>query len=82
MSVLLRIIFLDTSTKLALCREFVVGLDPEDLGLCPEPKADGQLLSHPEVPISNCYTIKGNNGNTNMYRSLNPCQALCYGLVL
>ena len=27
-----------------------LGLDPETLGSCPEPKADAQPLSHPAVP--------------------------------
>ena len=38
--------------KQAPCREPDVGLDPGTLGSCPEPKADGQPLSHPGVPIS------------------------------
>ena len=37
--------------KQAPCRESDVGLDPRTLWSCPEPKADAQLLSHPEAPI-------------------------------
>ena len=33
------------------CREPDMGLDPETLGSCPEPKTDAQPLSHPGVPI-------------------------------
>ena len=35
--------------KQAPCRKPDVGLDPGTLGLCPEPKADAQLLDHPGV---------------------------------
>ena len=37
----------------APCWEPDAGLDPGPLGLCPEPKADAQLLNHPRVPIPN-----------------------------
>ena len=37
--------------KQASCREPDVGLEPRVLGLCLEPKADAQPLSHPSVPI-------------------------------
>ena len=31
-----------------------MGLDPKTVGLCPESKADPQLLSHPGVPTCLC----------------------------
>ena len=37
--------------KQAPCREPDVGLDPRTLGSQPEPKADGQPLSHPGAPL-------------------------------
>ena len=40
--------------KQAPCREPDVGLDPGTLGSRPEPKADTQLLSHPQAPV-NCF---------------------------
>ena len=36
--------------KQAPCREPKVGLDPRTPGSHPEPKADGQPLSHPGAP--------------------------------
>ena len=38
--------------KQAPFREPNVGLDPRTPGSCPEPEADPQPLSHPEVPIN------------------------------
>ena len=38
--------------KQAPCRELDVGLDPRTAGSHPEPKADAQPLSHPDVPKS------------------------------
>ena len=35
--------------KQAKCRKPEVGLNPYSLGLCPEPKAGAQLLSHPSI---------------------------------
>ena len=37
--------------KQAPCREPDVGLDPGTPGSHPEPKADAQQLSHPDVPL-------------------------------
>ena len=34
----------------APCKEPDVGLEPGNLGSCPEPKADAHLLSHPGIP--------------------------------
>ena len=36
--------------KQAPCREPDVGLDPRTPRSLPEPKADAQLLSHPDIP--------------------------------
>ena len=36
--------------KQAPCREPDVGLDPRSPGPHPEPKADAQPLSHPDIP--------------------------------
>ena len=38
--------------KQAPCRERDVGLHPRTMGSCPEPKADAQPLSHPDIPLS------------------------------
>ena len=42
--------------KQAPCKEPDVGLNPRTLGSCPEPKADAQLLSHPDIPASGFFT--------------------------
>ena len=39
--------------KQAPCREPDVGLNPKTLGSHPEPKADAQPLSHPDIPRKN-----------------------------
>ena len=35
-----------------------MGLDPGNLGSGPEPKANAQLLSHPEVPTTDVLIVK------------------------
>ena len=40
------------------CGEPNVGLDPRTWGSPPEPKADAQPLSHPEVPIAITFNEK------------------------
>ena len=38
--------------KQAPCRERDAGLNPQNLGSCPEPKADAQPLSHTGAPTN------------------------------
>ena len=78
--------------KQAPCREHNVGLDPRTLGSLPEPKADGQPLSHPGIPLPPFFFfLKQTDGCANPVFSksisifptvFSPFMSLCHILVI